>query len=153
MDRACMVLDGDSFRRTVSSDLGFSAADRIENIRRAADVARSLNDAGTIVIASFISPFREARQMARTIVGDDRFIEIYLCAPVSECEKRDHKGLYAKARAGKIAQFTGISSPYEAPPNADLTIDTARLGVAQTLDCAMSYIAGRLQIQTSDSGS
>ncbi len=149
--RPCIVLDGDGFRRVISTDLGFSAADRIENIRRAAAVARLLNDAGMIVIASFISPFREARQMARSIVGDDRFIEIYLSASLSDCEKRDHKGLYARARAGEIADFTGISSPYEPPANAHLTIDTAHLGAERTLRCAMTYIAEHLRIQEFDS--
>jgi adenylyl-sulfate kinase len=148
--RPCIVLDGDGFRHGISSDLGFSAADRVENIRRAAAVARLLNDAGMIVIASFISPFREARQMARSIVGDDRFIEIYLSASVSDCEKRDHKGLYARARAGEIADFTGISSPYEPPANAHLTIDTAQLGVDRTLSCAMTFIAAHFGIQETD---
>lgn len=144
--RPCIVLDGDAFRRAINSDLGFSAADRIENIRRAAGVARLLNDAGMIVIASFISPFRDARQMARCIVGKERFVEIYLSAPVSACERRDPKGLYAKARAGEIGDFTGISSPYEAPDSAHLTIDTAQLSAERTLRCAMTYVAARLQI-------
>ncbi|MEO8006450.1 MAG: adenylyl-sulfate kinase [Betaproteobacteria bacterium] len=152
LGRPCLVLDGDSFRRAVSSDLGFSHVDRIENIRRAAGVARLVNDAGMIVIASFISPFREARQMARSIVGDDRFIEIYLSASVNECEKRDHKGLYARARAGTIADFTGISSPYEAPDNAELTIDTSQLGAEQTLEVAMIYIETRLRIGNAMTG-
>ena len=133
--RACYVLDGDNIRHGLNRDLGFSAADRSENIRRVAEVARLMNEAGLIVITSFISPFRADREKAREIIGDDRFIEVFVDTPIDICELRDPKGLYAKARAGEIAEFTGISSPYEPPESPDLRLEA---GVRSVDECVGS---------------
>ena len=121
---ACMVLDGDNIRHGLNQDLGFSPRDRSENIRRVAEVARVLNEAGLIVITSFISPYRADRDLARRIIGTDRFIETLVDASLAECERRDPKGLYARARAGQIPDFTGVTAPYERPEVAELTLDT-----------------------------
>jgi adenylyl-sulfate kinase len=141
--RSCFVLDGDNLRHHLNRDLGFSAADRKENIRRAAEVARLMNQAGLIVITSFISPFREDRAMARTIIGEDKFIEVHVCTSATVCEERDPKGLYAKARAGKIPDFTGISSPYEAPAFPALSVDTGMLTLDQATRALYEHLAKR----------
>jgi adenylylsulfate kinase len=127
----CYVLDGDNIRHFLNSDLGFSTDDRKENIRRIAEVARLMNDAGLMVITAFISPTREDREMARAIIGDPNFVEVHLSTNMETCEARDPKGLYAKARAGKIPEFTGISSPYETPLRPMLEIDTGAMSVAE----------------------
>ena len=129
MGRQCYVLDGDNLRHGLNRDLGFSPEDRRENIRRVAEVARLMNDAGIIVVTAFISPYREDREMARRIVGAERFIEVYLDTSLAECERRDPKKLYRKARAGQIPDFTGVSAPYEEPPTPDLAMDTAAMSV------------------------
>jgi len=118
------LLDGDNIRHGLNKDLGFTKADRVENIRRVAEVAQLMVDAGLIVIAAFISPFRSERAMARSHVGPSEFIEIYVNTPLAVAEERDVKGLYKKARRGEIANFTGISSPYEVPDSAEIEIDT-----------------------------
>ncbi len=118
-----MLLDGDNIRFGLNRDLGFSQEDRVENIRRIAEVAKLLNDAGLIVLTSFISPYRADRQAARNILGDS-FIEVYVSTPLQECERRDVKGLYQAARKGEIAEFTGITSAYEQPLSPEITIDT-----------------------------
>jgi len=118
------LLDGDNVRHGLNRDLGFSAEDRVENIRRVAEVARLMVDAGLIVLVSFISPFRDERRMARERFNDGEFIEVFVDTPLAVCEQRDVKGLYAKARAGQIPNFTGIDSPYEAPEHAELVLDT-----------------------------
>jgi bifunctional enzyme CysN/CysC len=123
--RHCYILDGDNIRHGVNKDLGFTAADRVENIRRVAEIARLLADAGLIVIVSLISPFIRERAMAREIAGDIDFLEVFVDAPLALCEARDPKHLYAKARAGAIVNFTGIDAPYEPPPAPDLTLQTA----------------------------
>lgn len=123
--RACYVLDGDNVRHGLNKNLGFSIADRAENIRRIAEVAKLMNDAGLIVLSAFISPFRADREMAREIIGAQNFVEIYVSTPLNVCETRDPKGLYAKARAGLVKDFTGISADYEAPIKANLDIDTS----------------------------
>lgn len=123
--RACYVLDGDNVRHGLNCNLGFSVEDRSENIRRIAEVAKLMNDAGLIVITAFISPMITDRNNAREIVGANNFKEIHISTPLTTCEARDPKGLYAKARAGKLAVFTGISADYEPPIDADLTIDTS----------------------------
>ena len=123
------VLDGDNVRHGLNSDLGFSAEDRTENIRRIGEVANLFADAGVITLTAFISPYRVDRQMARDAVGPSRFREIYLTTPLEVCEERDPKRLYRKARAGEIAEFTGISAPYEPPENPEITISTAEHGV------------------------
>jgi len=136
----CFVLDGDNIRHHLNSDLGFSANDRKENIRRTAEVARLMNQAGLIVISSFISPLREDRAMAREIIGAGNFIEVYVSASIQVCESRDPKGLYAKARAGKISDFTGISAPYEPPVNPALTIDTGKLPLEEAARTLLHYL-------------
>ncbi len=121
--RLTYVLDGDNVRHGLCADLGFGAADRTENIRRVGHVAALLADAGVLVLTSFISPYRADREQVRRIVGDD-FVEVFVDAPLAVCEARDPKGLYKKARAGQIAEFTGISAPYEAPQEPDLHLHT-----------------------------
>lgn len=134
MGRACFVLDGDNIRHGLNRDLGFSDEDRTENIRRVAEVAALMNDAGLIVITSFISPFVKDRAGAREIIGDDRFVEVFVDAPVEVCEQRDPKGLYAKARAGEIPEFTGVSSPYEPPEAPEVRVDTSRLSADDAVE-------------------
>lgn len=135
-----MCLDGDNIRLGLNKNLGFAESDRIENIRRIAEVAKLMNDAGLIVITSFISPFERDRIMAKEIIGEDRFVEIYVSTPIEECEKRDVKGLYKKAREGKILHFTGISSPYEAPENYNIAIDTSDMTIEEAADLLMEQL-------------
>lgn len=135
-----MCLDGDNIRLGLNKNLGFAENDRIENIRRIAEVAKLMNDAGLIVITSFISPFERDRIMAKEIIGEDRFVEIYVSTPIEECEKRDVKGLYKKAREGKIPHFTGISSPYEAPENYNIAIDTSDMTIEAAADLLMEQL-------------
>jgi adenylylsulfate kinase len=123
---SCYVLDGDNVRHGLCKDLGFSDADREENIRRIGEVAKLFLDAGVVVLTAFVSPFRADRDRARALVDAGDFIEIHCAADLDVCESRDTKGLYAKARAGEIKEFTGISSPYEAPENPELRVDTGR---------------------------
>ena len=129
------MLDGDNLRFGLNRDLSFSRGDRSENIRRIAEVARLFNQAGTIVLVAAISPFREDRERARDIVGADRFLEIFLSTPLEVCEARDAKGLYRKARAGEIDEFTGISSPYEVPQHPAFAFGTSALGLANARTC------------------
>lgn len=128
MGRHTMLLDGDNIRMGLNRDLGFKETDRVENIRRIAEVAKLMNDAGLIVLTAFISPYRKDRENAKEIIGED-FLEVYVSTPVEECERRDVKGLYKKARRGEIPNFTGISSPYEAPGAPDVIIDTREMSV------------------------
>ena len=137
MGRHSFLLDGDNVRHGLNKDLGFSDADRIENIRRVGEVARLMTDAGLIVLTAFISPFRAEREMVRAMLPEGEFVEIFIDTPLAEAERRDVKGLYAKARAGEIANFTGISSPYEAPERPDIRIDTTR----ETPEAAAERIA------------
>jgi bifunctional enzyme CysN/CysC len=123
--RHTYLLDGDNVRHGLNRDLGFTDADRVENIRRVAEAAKLFVDAGLIVLVSFISPFRSERRMAREMVGEDEFIEIFVDTPIEVCMQRDPKGLYEKAKAGQIKNFTGIDSPYEIPETAELTLKTA----------------------------
>lgn len=141
--RLAYVLDGDNIRHGLNRDLGFSARDRAENIRRVAEAARLLNEAGVIVITAFISPYRQDRQQAREIIGAARFCEVFVDAPLEICESRDPKGLYQKARAGEIPQFTGISDPYEAPEKPDLHLRTHEQSVEQLVDRLIDH-ANRL---------
>lgn len=131
--KACYVLDGDNVRHGLNRDLGFSPADRTENIRRIAEVAQLMNDAGLIVITAFISPFREDRAMARGIIGSGRFVEVFLAAGMEICEARDPKGFYKKARRGEIPGFTGIGSPYDPPEAPQVTLDTGVLSIERCL--------------------
>ena len=137
------VLDGDNIRQGLCGDLGFSDDDRIENIRRIGEVSKLMMHAGSIVITAFISPFIRDRKIARELVGNNDFIEIYCDCPIEICELRDVKGLYTKARQGKILEFTGVSSPYEAPNNPELVLETNALSVSECLDKLISYILER----------
>jgi bifunctional enzyme CysN/CysC len=139
-----MSLDGDNIRRGLNRDLGFTESDRAENIRRIAEVSKLMVDSGLVTIVSFISPFRVDRQMARDIIGDDYFIEVFVDAPLEVAEARDTKGLYKKARAGEIPNFTGIGSPYEAPENADITLDTTNESAESLANKLMEYLVNRV---------
>lgn len=141
--RAVTVLDGDQLRHGLNRDLGFTPADRHENIRRTAEVARLMNNAGLTVIAAFISPYRSDRTTAAAIVGAGNFIEVHVSTPLAVCEARDVKGLYAQARAGRIAQFTGISAPYEAPLDAALTLDTGTLALDEAVERICRHLRQR----------
>ena len=134
------LLDGDNVRHGLNRDLGFTEADRIENIRRVGEVARLMADAGLIVLTAFISPFRAEREMVRAMLGADEFIEIFVDTPLAEAEKRDAKGLYAKARAGELANFTGIDSPYEPPQEPEIHIDTLTLSAEQAADLVVEEL-------------
>lgn len=136
----CYVLDGDNVRHGLNRDLGFSPQDRSENIRRVAEVARMLNEAGMIVITACVSPYREDREQARNIIGEDRFIEVFLDAPIEICEKRDAKGLYEKARAGLITEFTGVNAPYELPEAPAIRLRTGQMSVDLSAEEAYRYL-------------
>ena len=140
-----MLLDGDNVRMGLNKNLGFTEKDRIENIRRIAEVAKLMNDAGLIVLTSFISPFRRDRRNAKEIIGEEHFVEIYVSTPLSECEKRDVKGLYKKARSGEIPNFTGISSEYQIPEYPQITIDTSTCTLEEAVDDLMKELAKYLQ--------
>lgn len=141
--RPAYVLDGDNLRHHLNRDLGFSPRDRQENIRRSAEVARLMNDAGLIVICAFISPLREDREVARAIIGVDNFIETYVSTPCAVCEERDPKGLYKKARAGLIPEFTGVSAPYEEPLRPTLALDTGVLSLDQCCERLFLHLSLR----------
>lgn len=136
----CKVLDGDNIRSGINSNLGFSAEDRRENIRRIAEVARLFVDLGVVTIASFISPERSMREMAAEIIGREDFKEIYVSTSIAECERRDVKGLYARARRGEIKDFTGVSAPYEPPVAPALAIDTAGKTVKESVNEILSLV-------------
>lgn len=134
------VLDGDTLRRGLCNDLNFSPEDRKENIRRVSDLAKLLTSKGFICIAALISPYNSDREMAREKFDNCRFVEVFINAPMSVCEQRDPKGLYAKARAGKIPEFTGVSAPYEAPKNPDIELRTDRMTVKECVDAILDYL-------------
>jgi adenylylsulfate kinase len=134
------VLDGDNVRHGLNSNLDFSDADRGENIRRISEVSKLMLEAGLIVMTAFISPFTEDRNTARNLIKNDNFIEIYCKASIETCEKRDVKGLYKKARAGKIKNYTGIDSPYEAPVNPELIINTDKESLDESISKILSYL-------------
>ena len=136
----CYLLDGDNVRQGLNSDLGFSDEARVENIRRIGETAKLFVDAGLIVMTAFISPFRTERELARNLVEDDEFIEVHVSASLDVCEERDPKGLYKKARAGEIPNFTGIGSAYEAPENPDMLIDTGTNDVATCAEQLIDYL-------------
>ena len=140
----CRLLDGDTIRTGINNNLGFSEEDRIENIRRIAEVSKLFVDTGIVTLAAFISPMRQMRQMAADIIGRDDFIEVYVSTPVEECERRDVKGLYARARKGEIKNFTGISAPFEAPENPALAIDTSRLSLQQSVEAVLQLILPKI---------
>lgn len=134
------LLDGDNVRQGLCRDLGFSESDRVENIRRVAEVARLMLDAGLIVLTAFISPFRAERRMARGLVGDGEFIEIFVDTPLAVAESRDIKGLYEKARKGQLRDFTGIDSPYEIPERPEIRIDTTAMSAEQSAMAVLDYL-------------
>lgn len=140
----CQILDGDNIRTGINNNLGFSEADRTENIRRIAEVSKLFVNCGVVTIAAFISPTTAIREMAKTIIGEDDFMEIYVSTPIEECERRDVKGLYAKARRGEIANFTGISSPFEAPENPALSIDTSVLPIEESVKLLLYTIVPQI---------
>ena len=143
MGKHTMLLDGDNVRMGLNRNLGFREADRIENIRRIAEVSKLMNDAGLIVLTSFISPFAQDRQNAREIIGD-AFMEVYVSTPMEECERRDVKGLYKKARNGELDHFTGVTSPYEVPQHADVVIDTSKFTVEACVDQILEQLKNQL---------
>ena len=134
------ILDGDNIRHGLNKNLGFSPEDRSENIRRIGEVARLFTDANIITITAFISPYRRDRENARKLQKDGEFIEVYVKCPLDVCEQRDTKGLYKKARAGEVKEFTGISAPYEEPLNPEITIDTSKLSVEESTKAILSYL-------------
>ncbi len=134
--RHTMILDGDNLRHGLNKNLGFTEADRVENIRRAAEAGKLMLDAGLIVLTALISPYAQDRENARRIIGD-AFVEIYVSTPLEVCEARDVKGLYKKARAGEIPEFTGITSPYEAPVSPDFIIDTSEISLEEAVERLM----------------
>ncbi len=134
------VLDGDNVRHGLNKGLGFTADDRKENIRRIGEVSKLFVDAGVLVSTAFVSPYIEDREMVRSIVKEGEFIEIYVSASLEVCEERDTKGLYKKARAGEIKNFTGISDPYEAPENPELTVDTGGQTLDESADVVLQYL-------------
>lgn len=136
----CRILDGDNIRSGINNNLGFSPEDRVENIRRIAEVGKLFVETGVITLAAFISPNNDLRKMAADIIGKDSFMEVYVSTPIEECERRDVKGLYARARKGEIKDFTGVSAPFEAPENPDLTLDTSKLSVEESVKLLLEKI-------------
>lgn len=139
------ILDGDNIRSGLNKNLSFSAEDRVENIRRIAEVAKLFANCGIVTMASFISPTKEIRQMAKDIIGEDIFYEVFVNTPLEECENRDVKGLYKKARAGIIKNFTGIDAPYEAPEQADLEIKTKEQPVEESAQILFEFIVEKVK--------
>jgi len=140
--RCTYLLDGDNLRHGINRDLGFGETDRIENIRRVAEVARLMVDAGLIVLVALVSPYSAGRQKARELFPDGEFIEVFVNTPLEECERRDPKGMYAKARQGRLDQFTGIDSRYESPPHPEVSIDTSRMSVEECVDYLLERLPG-----------
>ena len=142
----CRILDGDNIRSGINNNLGFSAADREENIRRIAEVGKLFVHTGIITLAAFISPDEKMRQMAASIIGNGDFLEVYVNTPIEACEKRDVKGLYAKARKGEIKNFTGVSAPFEVPENPDISIDTSVTSLEESVQALLSIILPKIKI-------
>jgi adenylyl-sulfate kinase len=149
---ACFVLDGDAVRSGLNRDLGYSPTDRKENIRRIAEVSRLFNEAGVVTIAALISPYCEDRDMARSIIGTARFVETHLAADLEICERRDPKGLYARARKGLIPDFTGISAPYEPPLNPELSVLTGTEEIDVCVRRIIEYVSLKYRTLPSDNG-
>lgn len=142
------ILDGDNVRSGLNNNLTFSAEDRSENIRRIAEVSNLMLDAGIIVLAAFVSPYRSDREKVKTTVGNKNYIEIFVDTPLEECENRDVKGLYKKARKGEIKDFTGINAPYEAPKDPNISVDTTKLSVEEAVEMILQYIEPKLKLAT-----
>ncbi|PKA84365.1 adenylylsulfate kinase [Ulvibacter sp. MAR_2010_11] len=138
------TLDGDNVRKGLNNNLSFSPEDRLENIRRIAEVANLMVDSGLVVLAAFVSPYKADRKRIKQIVGTANFVEVFVNTPLAECERRDVKGLYAKARAGEIENFTGINAPYEAPENPDVEIDTTKVSVAEAVSIIIKKLEHKL---------
>jgi adenylyl-sulfate kinase len=139
------LLDGDNIRSGLNKDLNFTDEGRVENIRRIGEVSKLLLDAGVIVLSAFISPFNADREQVKAIVGTDAYIEVFVDAPIEVCEQRDVKGLYKKARAGEVKNFTGIDSPYEAPQYSDVHIPTHKLSIDQSIETLLNYLSPRIK--------
>lgn len=143
----CRILDGDNVRAGINNNLGFSAEDRIENIRRIAEIGKLFVQTGVVTLACFVSPTNDIRQMAREIVGKEDFLEVYISTPIEECERRDVKGLYARARKGEVKNFTGISAPFEAPVSPDIAIDTSKIPLEESVKTLTDLIIKRVKQQ------
>ena len=143
----CRILDGDNVRAGINNNLGFSAEDRIENIRRIAEIGKLFVQTGVVTLACFVSPTNDIRQMARKIVGEEDFLEVYISTPIEECERRDVKGLYARARKGEVKNFTGISAPFEAPVSPDIDIDTSKIPLEESVRTLTELIIKRVKQQ------
>ena len=141
----CRILDGDNIRSGINNNLGFSEADRVENIRRIAEVGKLFVDTGIVTLAAFISPSHAIRQMAANIIGEKDFVEVYVSTPIEACEERDVKGLYAKARRGEIKDFTGVSAPFEVPEHPALSLDTSVLSVEASVAKLMEMILPKIR--------
>lgn len=141
----CYLLDGDNIRTGINNNLGFSEADRVENIRRIAEVSKLFVDCGVVTLAAFISPTNEIRKQAESIIGSENFIEVFVSTPLEVCEQRDIKGLYKKARAGEIKNFTGISSPFEAPENPAISIDTSKADLGVSVEELLAAVLPQIQ--------
>jgi len=148
MDFLVQVLDGDNIRSGINNNLSFSEEDRKENIRRISEVSKLFLDCGIITINSFISPTREIRHMAMDIIGREDFIEVFVNAPIEVCEKRDVKGLYARARKGEIKDFTGISAPFEEPVSADIVIRTDQMTIEESIETLLEFILPKIRLST-----
>ncbi|MFT4697418.1 MAG: adenylylsulfate kinase [Flavobacteriaceae bacterium] len=144
------TLDGDNVRKGINNDLSFSPEDRTENIRRIAEVANLLVDSGLVVLAAFVSPYKKDREMIESTVKDSNFVEIFVDTSLEECERRDVKGLYAKARKGLIKDFTGVNAPYEAPENPDVRIDTTQTSVEEAVEIILNKIESKLDYNTNE---
>ena len=142
-----MLLDGDLVRTGINNNLKFSVEDRKENIRRIAEVSKLFVNCGVVTINCFISPTDEIRAMAKKIIGKDDFLEVFISAPLEICESRDVKGLYAKARTGEIPEFTGISSPFDIPPDPDLVLQTDQMSVEESVQCALEFLLPKITLQ------
>ena len=136
----CRILDGDNIRAGINNNLGFTAEDRMENIRRIAEIGKLFVQTGIVTLACFVSPTEDVRTLARTIIGEDDFKEVFISTPIEECERRDVKGLYARARRGEVKNFTGISAPFEAPKNPALTVDTSKLTLEESVKMVVKLI-------------
>lgn len=136
----CRILDGDNIRAGINSNLGFSAEDRMENIRRTAEIGKLFVQTGIVTLACFVSPTNDVRRMARNIIGDEDFKEVFVSTPLEECERRDVKGLYARARKGEVKDFTGISAPFDTPENPTLEIDTSRLSLEESVSRVVEMV-------------
>ena len=140
------TLDGDNVRKGLNNNLSFSPDERTENIRRIAELANLMVDAGLVVLAAFVSPYKKDRENIKKIVGNEKYVEIFIDTPLEECERRDVKGLYAKARSGEIKDFTGISAPYEPPNNADINIDTTNMSIEEASAIILKNIEEKLKL-------